>query len=130
MMTPEDRIEGSSSRIHHVAVKTLGNLGLHDFEVGIDPAREVVNEIMHVFQGAEELIAPATAAKIEKVADAENALHVIRRRVGLENQILVAAGPALPVPERIDLSEHRLDRLVACGVVAVLDAGGLEETRA
>ena len=127
VMAPENRVERGAAGVDHVAGRKVV---VRADRVGALAAGEIVDEVVDVLERTEKLIVHRTAAEGEEVVDAENALDILGRRIGLEDQVAVAARPAPPVKQRIDLTEHRDDRGVAVGRDAERDVGGLEEARA
>src|SRR5947208_2136663 len=99
-MAPKDRVERGAPGIDHVAgcgilnVRGLGGVA----EIRIDAAGKVMDQVVDVLQGAEEMVIRRPAAEGEEVVELQNALDVLRPGIRLENNTAVAAGPALVVP--------------------------------
>src|SRR6266508_6675762 len=107
-MAPEDWVARGGSRRNHVACGRLSG----QLAVWVHPAGKVVNQIVDVFDRTKEVIAAGTAAESEKARNLQNALDVFRRRIGFEDEIVIAARPAILVPKLIHTLQLGHDLIV------------------
>ena len=109
VMSPEDWIARGRSGGNHVAVLLLAR---NFSEVRVRAARKVVQQVVNIFDCAEEMVAGWSAGETEEVFDLKNPIHVIRGWICFENYVLVSAGPTVSMPKRVHILKRSDDQII------------------
>src|SRR5262249_42683793 len=109
---------GGAGRNHVAVLRLAGNLP----KIRVSAAGKIMEQVVDVLERSEEVITGRAAGKSKEVGDFQNSLDVFGCRVGLEDDVPIAAGPAVPVPERIYLFQLAHDQIVP-DLFAVIDLG-------